>query len=166
MLTLLALALLVDHSAPAAPTFSDLSVYNGAWTINAAHTMAGPGKPDELVNHCTQNTAYYSCEQVVNGKPAALIVFVPAEAPLSYHTQPVLPSGNSAGRGDLTIAGDHWTFSGQSTEGEKTTWYRTENVFAGKDKIHFEQFESTDNKTTWKMTNSGDEVRLNGNPSH
>jgi hypothetical protein len=89
----------------------------------------------------------------------ALIVFVTAEAPLTYHTQPILPDGHATGRGDLTIDGNHWTFLGKDVETDKTTWYRTENYFTGKDKIHFEQFESTDDKKTWKMTNSGDEVR-------
>jgi len=84
---------------------------------------------------------------------------------LKYHTQPILPNGYAAGRGDLTIAGDHWTFLGKDTEGDKTTWYRTENYFTGRDKIHFEQFESTDNKT-WKATNSGDEVRQKATVAH
>ena len=164
MLTALALLLMAKPASSAGPTFSDIAVYDGAWTVTATKTMAGPGKTDSLVNHCTQGSAYYACEQVVNGKSMALIVFVPAEAPLSYHTQPVLPNGFAAGRGDLTIAGDHWTFVGKDTEGDKTTWYRTENYFTGKDKIRFEQFESTDNKTTWKMTNSGDEVRATNAP--
>lgn len=161
MLTGLAFALLLQSTAAVVtPSFSDIAVYNGAWTVTASKTMAGAGKSDSLVNHCTRSEAYYSCEQVVNGKPMALIVFVPAEAPLTYHTQPILPSGYATGRGDLTISGDHWTFLGKDTEGDKTTWYRTENYFSGKDKIHFEQYESTDSKTTWKMTNSGDEIRV------
>jgi len=158
MLTLLAFMLLADSAASASPTFSDLAVYNGAWTVTSPHTLAGPGKTDALVNHCTQNSAYYSCEQVVNGKPMALIVFVPADAPLTYHTQPILPSGYAAGRGDLTISGDHWTFVGKDTEDGKTTWFRTENYFTGRDKIHFEQYESSDGKV-WELKNSGDEVR-------
>lgn len=164
MLIGLAFALLLEPAVITTPAFSDLAVYNGAWTITATKTMAGPGKPDSLVNHCTANLGYYSCEQVVNGKSMALIVFVPAGAPLTYHTQPILPNGYAVGRGDLTISGDHWTFLGKDTEGDKTTWYRTENYFAGHDKIHFEQFESTDDKKTWKMTNSGDEVRVTNTP--
>jgi hypothetical protein len=161
MLALLLLPLIQASAAEAttaSPSFSDLTVYDGAWTITSPHTLAGPGKPDTLVNHCNKNTAFYSCEQVVNGKPSALIVFVPAVAPLTYYSQPILPDGHATGRGDLTISGDHWTFLGKDVEGDKTTWYRTENYFTGRDKIHFEQFESTDNKT-WKLTNSGDEVR-------
>jgi hypothetical protein len=100
----------------------------------------------------------------VNGKPSALIVFVPAETPLSYHSTPILPDGHATGRGDLTISHNHWTFLGKDVEADKTTWYRTENYFTGRDKIHFEQYQSTDDKKTWKLTNSGDEVWTVGQP--
>ena len=67
MLNALALLLLANPAPAAPPTFSDVAVYNGAWTITATKTMAGAGKTDSLVNHCTQGSAYYACEQVVNG---------------------------------------------------------------------------------------------------
>jgi hypothetical protein len=57
MMTLLLLALLADPP-PSAPSFTDLSIYNGAWTIKATKTMAGPGKPDQLVNHCSPTTSF------------------------------------------------------------------------------------------------------------
>ena len=137
-----------------------LTVLNGEWTVTSPHAMAGPGKTDSLVNHCSMADAYYSCEQVVNGKSLALIVFTATEAAGSYHTQIVLPTGYSTGRADLKIDSSHWTYLGKSTsdDGKTTTWYRTENVFTGRDRIHFEQYESTDG-TTWKKTNEGDEVR-------
>jgi len=157
MLTILLLAFLSDPSL-AAIQFSDVATYDGAWALASPHTLAGPGKSDSIVNHCNRTASYYTCEQIVNGKPTALLVFVPADAPLTYHTQTVLPDGYSTGRGDLTIAGDHWTFSGKDSEDGKTTWFRTENYFTGRDKIHFEQYESSDGKT-WEMKNSGGEVR-------
>src|SRR5579862_3605040 len=95
-----------------APDFAPIKVYEGRWTVVSAHTMAGDGKPDTIANHCTEGTAFYTCEQVVNGKSLALLVFTATDDPAKFHTQPVLPSGLAAGRGDLTIAGDHWTFLG------------------------------------------------------
>lgn len=140
--------------------FAPLTVYEGTWTIVSAHTMAGEGRPDTLVNHCSEGTAFYSCEQVVNGKSMALIVFTATEDATKFHSQPVLTSGQAAGRGDLTIVGDHWTFLGGGKDGSgKETFYRTENFFTGRDKIHFEQYESSDNKT-WVKKNEGDEVRV------
>ncbi len=141
--------------------FTPLKVYDGTWTIAAQHTMAGDGKPDMLTNHCTEGAAFYSCEQVVNGKAIALIVFTATDDATKFHSQPVLPDGRAVGRGDLTIAGDHWTFLGSGKDdGGKETFYRTENFFTGRDKIHFEQYESIDNKT-WVKKNAGDEVRVN-----
>jgi hypothetical protein len=140
--------------------FAPLKVYEGTWTIVSAHTMAGEGRPDTLVNHCTEGAAFYTCEQVVNGRPLALIVFIATEDPTKFHTQPVLPNGHAAGISDLTIVGDHWTFLNITTDDSgKQTFYRTENFFTGRDKIHFEQYESVDNKT-WVRKNRGDEVRV------
>ena len=160
MLALLLLAALQATPKPAAPDpLAPLTVYNGSWTIRALHTMAGEGKSDQLVNHCTRTVAYYTCEQVVNGKPMALLVFVPGDGPGKFHSQPILPNGYSTGRGDLTIDGDHWTFLGSDTKPSKTTLFRTENYFRGPNNIHFEQYESTDDAKTWTKTNEGDETR-------
>lgn len=94
-------------------SFAPLKVYEGSWKITSSHTMAGEGKPDTLVNHCTEGTAFFACEQIVNGKSMALVVFTATEDPSKFHSQPVLPNGQATGRGDLTIAGSHWTFLGK-----------------------------------------------------
>ena len=144
----------------ASAAFTPIKLYEGTWTVVSAHTMAGEGKPDTIVNHCTEGTAFYTCEQVVNGKSLALIVFTATDDPTKFHSQPVLPNGQAAGRGDLTILGDHWTFLGNGkNDAGKETFYRTENFFTGRDKIHFEQYESGDGKT-WVKKNEGDEVRV------
>jgi hypothetical protein len=143
-----------------AAKFATIKVYEGTWTITSAHTMAGAGKPDTLVNRCTEGAAYFSCEQIVNGKSLALIVFTATDDGTRFFTQPVMPDGKALGRADLTVNGDHWTFLSTGTDsGGNLVFYRTENVFTGKDKIHFEQYESTDNKT-WTKKNEGDEVRV------
>ena len=140
--------------------FTPLKVYEGTWTVVSAHTMAGDGRPDTLVNHCTEGTAFYTCEQVVNGKPMALVVFTATDDPAKFHSQVVLTTGRAVGLADLTVAGDHWTFFSSSTDDSgKQIFYRTENFFTGRDKIHFEQYESADNKT-WVKKNQGDEVRV------
>jgi hypothetical protein len=141
--------------------FTSIKVYEGTWTVVASHTMAGEGRPDTIVNHCSEGTAFYTCEQGVNGKSLALIVYTATEDSTKFHTQPVLPSGQATGRVDLTIAGDHWTFLGSGKDDAgKETFFRTENYFTGRDKVNFEQYESGDNKT-WAKKNSGDEVRVN-----
>ena len=141
--------------------FAPIKVFEGTWTVVSAHTMTGDGRPDTIVNHCNEGTAFYACEQMVNGRSLALIVYTATDDPTKFHSQPVLPNGQAVGRGDLTILGDHWTFSGSGKDDAgKETFYRTENFFTGRDKIHFEQYESGDNKT-WVKKNQGDEVRVN-----
>ena len=141
----------VDADAPYQP----LMLYNGTWRVTPLHAA----KPDILVNHCERTGKFYSCEQTVNGKTAALVVFVPAELPGHYYSQAILPDGHATGRGDLQITGNRWVYSSKDVEGPKTTYYRTINVFTGKDRIHFDSQTSLDG-TQWKTTQSGDEQRM------
>ena len=163
MFTLLLLFFAQASSAPvpkpAAEPLAALTVYAGEWTISSTRSMAGPGKDDHLVNHCLMADAFYACEQVVNGKPVAMIVFTPGDSPNTFHTQIVLPDGHALGRGDLVMDGNHWTFGRKEAPADpKETRYRTRTTSLDATKIHFDQYESADG-TTWKLTNSGDEHR-------
>jgi hypothetical protein len=93
----------------------------------------------------------------VDGKVAALLTFIQGESKGRYYTQPILPDGHAAGRGELEIEGDRWTYPSKEDENGKTKYYRITNVFSGKDRIHFERSESMDGKT-WKVLASGDEI--------
>jgi hypothetical protein len=84
---------------------------------------------------------------------------VPSKTPGEYRTQSIMPDGRAGGRGDLSIRGNTWTYSSNWNQGGgRATFYKTINVFSGKERIHFEQQESTNNRD-WKTTNSGEEVR-------
>ena len=93
----------------------------------------------------------------MDGKAGALLVFTPSQTKGTYYTQPVLPDGHAAGRGELQIEGDRWTYPSKEEENGKTKYYRITNVFSGKDHIHFERSESADGRT-WKVLASGEEV--------
>ena len=139
------------------PAFEPLWLYQGTWDV----TRSVPGSTpvtDKLQNDCVDIGQFFLCQQTVNGKVAALVTFTPAETKGHYYTQPVLPDGHATGRGQLEIDGDHWTYPSKEESNGKTTYYRTTNIFTGKDRIHFEQAESADGKT-WKVTGSGDEIR-------
>ncbi len=139
-----------------AEPYAPLRLYEGAWQVTSTPTSAGK-KPDRLVNDCAQAGRYFACQQTVNGKPGALVVFIPGTMPGHYHTQIVLPDGTALGpAGTLTIAGDRWTYLGEPDA--KGVRYRTINVFSGRDRIHFESARSTDGKT-WTVTMAGDETR-------
>lgn len=145
--------LAMGADAPYAP----LWLYNGAWRVSKKGQNA---KPDELVNHCAQYAKYFACEQTVNGSVSALLVFVPGNKPGEYRTQSIMPDGRAGGLGGLTIQGDTWTYTSNWNQGGgHSTYYKTINVFSGKNRIRFEQQESANNKD-WKTTNSGDEVRI------
>ncbi len=159
MKILLLLALVFTPMAAAADgPYAPLMLYHGSWQLTKKDLPPG-GNPDTLVDECARVGTYYACQQTVNGKLAALIVFIPAERPGYYYTQAVLPQGLAAGRGELEIDGPDWTYLSKSEEDGKTTWYRTTNHFTGKDRIHFEQSESAD-KEHWTTKSSGDEVRI------
>ena len=139
----------------AADPYAPLWLYEGAWQV--AQTTPAGRKPDRLVNDCARIGRYFACQQTVNGKPSALVVFIPDTVPGHYHTQIVLPDGAASGpSGMLTITGNRWIYLGQP--GAKGVRYRTINVFSGHDHIHFESARSTDGKT-WTVTMAGDETR-------
>ena len=139
-------------------TYSSLWLYSGSWQVSAKNQVSG-AKPDELVNQCALVGKYFACQQTVSGALSELLVFLPAKTPGSFYTQSILPDGRAGGRGDLSIEGDRWTFLNTWNQGGKTTYYKTVNVFTGKNRIHFEQQESAD-RQDWRTTKSGDEVRI------
>ena len=143
------------HTRGATDAYAPLRLYEGTWQVT--QTTPTGKKPDRLVNDCARIGRYFACQQTVNGKPGALVVFIPAAMQGHYHTQDVLPNGTAFGPpGTLTITGDRWTYLGEpDANGVR---YRTINVFSGHDRIHFESARSTDGKT-WTVTMAGDETR-------
>ncbi len=147
------------QAAPAAdPVYAPLWLYQGGWRVSRSDLAPG-AKPDELKNQCALLGKYFACQQTVNGQAGALIIFIPAATAGQYYTQNVRLEGFASGRGNLEIAGDRWTYLSTRDESGKTVYYRTLNVFTGKNRIHFENAESNDGKN-WKVTGSGDEVRV------
>lgn len=136
--------------------FSSISFYEGNWQVTPG--MSG-SVPDVLSNHCEEFTEYFVCQQTVNGKVGALIVFVYGGTTGHYNTQAILPGGAAQGRGDLLIEGQRWTFSGKSEDRGKATYFRTINDWHGRDRIHFEVAHSPDDKT-WVIDHQGEERRI------
>ena len=144
------------RTADTVDAYAPLRLYEGTWQVRQTSAPAGK-KPDRLVNDCAQIGRYFACQQTVNGKPGALVVFIPAAMQGHYHTQDVLPDGTALGPpGTLTIAGERWTYL--SEPDAKGARYRTVNIFSGRDRIHFESTRSTDGKT-WTVTMAGEETR-------
>lgn len=143
--------------ARAGSAFAPLCVYEGTWTVHAQHPFSGGAGPDTLVNHCHEDQAFYTCEQVVNGKPAALVIYTISGEPGKYDVDNVLPNGHASSDTDLLIHGDHWTYITNDAPHHPT--FRVENVFHGPDAIHFEMFSTQDGGKTWTKVNEGDDTR-------
>ncbi len=135
--------------------YAPLWLYNGSWQVSRKDSP----KPDQLTNQCALVGIYFACQQTVNGTPSELLIFLPAKTPGKYFTQSVNPEGRAGGRGNLEISGDKWIFSSTWDAGGRTVYYRTTNTFTGKDRIHFEQAES-DNNRDWTVKMTGDDVRV------
>jgi hypothetical protein len=140
------------------PVYAPLWLYQGTWHVTQSGATPGK-KPDVLVNQCALVGKYFACQQTVNGIVGALVVYIPTGQPGRYHNQAIMPSGRAGGLGELEINGDRWVYSNGQLEGGKTKHFRNINVFTGKNKIHYEQSESFDEKD-WKVTGAGDEVRV------
>jgi len=124
------------------------------------------GKPAETVhvqNYCAKSGEFFSCNQWVNGKSMALVVFLPLHAldngGYAYHNQALRADGDGPGAwGNLVIVGDRWLYSSEENDKGKKLYMQIINVFSGPDKIHFE-VQHSDDGTKWETTTSGDEVR-------
>ena len=143
-------------AAPADP-YAPLALYNGAWSV-----QANRGATIRLENHCARAWQFYSCEQVVNGKSAAMVVYLPTAATaavLTYRTEALAVDGRTPGDWTtLTIRGDDWVYTPAAPKpGQAFT--RVLNHFTGPDRIHFDIQSSADGKT-WTTTSEGDEQRL------
>ena len=136
------------------PVYDPLRLYEGTWVM----TPTAGGATMTIANACGRIGTFYGCQQTVNRKRGGVILFIPRDTVGQYFTQAVAPHGRAMGRGDLTIAGTHWTYLGRDSTAGGVTYYRTINDFTGSDRIHFEIANSHDG-TNWTVTQSGDEVR-------
>ena len=143
-----------------ADAYAPLRLYQGTWRVKSGHG-GDAAKATVLSNECARIGQFFGCQQTVDGKAEALILFLPYGKPGHYYTQAVTVEGRAMGRGDLEIEGSRWTYSSKSDDGGKQTWYRTTNEFSGTDRIHYEQAESSDG-VKWVVKGAGDEERGGG----
>ena len=164
MLPLLLFAMLQHAAAtqPSANPFAPLAIYDGAWSVKAEHPWGGGaiGAVDRLISHCERFNSYFTCEQTVNDKVQGLLVYTVGSAPGKLNSRLIAPNGLAAGRGDLTLDGNHWTYFDKPPLPLKGNWSRTENFILDHDHIRFEEYESSDEGKTWAKTNSGIEERI------
>ncbi len=149
-------------SSLAGDPYVPLRLYDGKWDLVPA-SDGKPADPVHVENHCAKVGDFFACNQFVNGKNMALVVFLPSH-PLenggyAYRNQALGVEGDDPSRwGKVEIVGDRWVYSSDNTDKEKKTYWRTVNLFTGADKIHFE-VQKSDDGVKWTTTMSGDEAR-------
>jgi hypothetical protein len=154
---LVLLALNVVQALKAADPYTPLWLYSGSWRVTHKDQSS-----EKLTNQCALVGRFFTCEQTVNSVHGNLLIFIPVpDKPGHYYTQNVRPEGRASSRGDLEIQGDRWIYTSTWDQGGSTVYYRNTNIFTGRNKINYEQAESTDNKN-WTVKNSGEEVRVSG----
>ena len=159
MLALLAAA--AASVATAAPPPEPVMRYAGDWTV----VSKGAPEPVHLHNSCVAGTAFITCEQLVDGRSVALLVFQPVAsaqgaAGKDYISLAIPAGATRALHSRLHTDGDAWVFNSDPvTKDGAATWNRVLNTFAGPDRIHYDIQTSTDGKS-WTTTASGDETRV------
>jgi hypothetical protein len=148
----------VSGASPEGAAMEPLQAYQGTWQVTRSDSGAH-AQPERLTNRCLTLGIYFACEQRVNGKPTALLVFLSTDQPGHYHTQSILPEGRATGLDDLQISGNRWTFTSRRHQGGDVTYFQNTNVFTDANHIHFENAQSPNGKQ-WTVQESGDEVRV------
>jgi hypothetical protein len=165
---LLSALLAVGWVATAAepPTGIDVVwAYAGTWKTDFEHFDTAHSKASHEVtnlrNECWKNGAYLACNQYVDGDSKILLVFTYNPKDKTYTSYQIPLDGSEPGRGKLLIDGNVWTFPWQTTEGDKTTWFRVVNTFTAPGRIEFRQEFSTD-QTHWTLMGKGVETKVIG----
>ena len=159
------LLMLFTTAAAAASTGLDVvTAYAGTWKSETRH-LAGPyGKAGSeshvLRNDCWRSAGFYACDQIVDGKSMALLVFLYDSATGSYSSYPIPASGAPAVHpGRLIIDGPVWTFPWDSVEDGKTVHFRVVNTWESADSIAFRQ-EYSEDGVHWTLIADGHETRV------
>ena len=148
-----------SHTAADDP-YAPLRLYDGNWQFEM--TDGKDVSHMHISNHCEKTGLFFVCEQVIDGKPSNLVVFLPAGTSAgtqNYRTQGLSTDARRPRDwGNLEISGNRWVYSSEETDGGSKVYWRIINIFSGPDKIHFEVQHSTDSKT-WETKQSGEERR-------
>lgn len=140
--------------------YAALKLYDGKWDVKV---RVPERRTDQLENRCTRTGLFFACEQILNGKSSALVVFLPlSKSPKggqAYRTQALLADASKAGEwGRLVIDGNTWTYSWVGGDEKKPMQFRNINHFTSRNAMHFE-VQNSENGTTWQTQMAGDEDR-------
>lgn len=156
---------LMSNAALAAPGpagLDKLAAYAGTWktvseSFDTPYSKAGR-QSATLQNACWRSGDFYACHQTVDGRSAALVVFLYAAKTDTYVTHAIPADGGAASDGILTINGNRWTFPWQSAEQGKPVYFHVINVFTDRNHIEYRQEFSRDSRH-WTVMTKGRDTR-------
>ncbi len=157
--------ILACNAAAAAPAsgIDVIAAYAGMWKSDTAHLDTPYSKAAKesatLRNDCWRSGEFYVCHQYVDGDSKAVIVFSYDAKTNAYATYPITAGADSVHAGKLVIDGNVWTFPWQTTDKDKTTWFRVVNTFTTLNTIEFRQEYSVD-QVHWIAMATGTEHKL------
>ena len=161
-LSLLLFSSLAEAIEPAG--LDRVAAYAGTWKTEARHVdslYSKAGSESHLLrNDCWRSEGFYVCDQIVDGKSAALLVFTYDEKTGTYSSYPI-PAGGApvVHPGTLLIQGAIWTFPWDNIEGGKTVHFRVVNTWSSADRIEFRQEYSADG-VHWTLMADGHDTRV------
>jgi len=152
------------HADSSTVGLDKISLYAGTWkseveTLDTQYSRAGK-KTKTITNNCWRATSYYTCEQIVDGKPAGLIVFTYHADDDSYSSYAIPGDGKDAPVGKLIIKGSIWTYPWHTTYKGKVVYLRILNVFESAISIEYSE-EASDDDQHWTLLARGVETRVN-----
>jgi hypothetical protein len=155
-------SILGASAASAAEGLDKMAVLTGTWKTDSQQFDTDFSKAGRdtstLRNDCWRSGEFYACDQYVNGKSKALIVFSFSASDGTYNTYAIRSGGAPASSGKLKIDGDTWTYQNPQDADSQSPYFRTVNVFEDDSKIHF-SVEFTRDNQHWVTMNEGVETR-------
>jgi hypothetical protein len=142
----------VPAAAEETDAYAALKAIDGKWIATTSS-----GRTREIENHCARTGLFFVCEQLVGGKPAALVVFLPKEheeRKQIIRIQTLTAAGDRPGPWRaLVVDGDTWTYEDQEKAREGRRRERTVVTFSGPDSMHAEIQASVDGEH-WSTVSS------------
>jgi hypothetical protein len=153
----------VAAAPPARSGIEVLTAYAGTWSMQTVHLDTPYSKAGReaatLRNDCWRSGDFYACNQFVDGRSKALVVFAYDAKDGSYASYPLVIGVDATHAGRLIVSGNVWTFPWQTTDKGKTTHFRVVNTFTSPQSIEFRQEYSEDGEH-WLQMASGQERKV------
>jgi hypothetical protein len=160
----LAWVLATASLASAANGIDTIYAYEGTWKCETEHFKTAYSEPKKesttLRNDCWRSGGYFACDQFVDGKSVALIVFTYDAKEDVFHNYAVPVDGGEASSGKLLVKGNVWTFPWQATSktNGQPIYFHVVNVFTTPDAIEYRQEFSSD-QAHWTVMSKGVEKK-------